>query len=133
MLLLRVLEKGLPAAAVFVRNSGTEDKLLLYLRGRMEFAERLNELADQCIIAFCCFRLKIKIVHWLRLSSLFYYVCQMKQKGQWNCVEWNLILFHLNGLLHEMHSRQKLIQKEGGMWSITETGRACLIYSERSE
>ena len=30
-------------------------------------------------------------------------------------------------LLHVMHSRQKLIQKDGDMWSITETGRACLI------
>ena len=36
-------------------------------------------------------------------------------------------------LLHEMHSCQKLIQKEEDMWSITETGRACLIYSERTE
>jgi len=45
--------------------------------------------------------------------------------------EFNTIPFER--LLHEMHSCQKLIQKEGGMWRITETGRACLIYSERSE
>jgi len=38
----------------------------------------------------------------------------------------------LERLLHEMSSRQKLIRKEGDCWSITEMGRICLNYSERS-
>ena len=47
MLLLNVIENGLPAAAVFVRNSGTEDKLALYLRGRKELEVRLESLAEK--------------------------------------------------------------------------------------
>jgi hypothetical protein len=40
-------ENGLPAAAVFVRNSGTEDKMVLYLRGSKELEVHLESLADK--------------------------------------------------------------------------------------
>ena len=36
-------------------------------------------------------------------------------------------------LFHEMSSRQKLIQKNADLWSITELGLNFLNYSERSE
>ncbi|MCH2270157.1 MAG: hypothetical protein MK510_06385 [SAR324 cluster bacterium] len=42
-------------------------------------------------------------------------------------------LISLERLLLEMSSRQKLIRKEGDCWSITEMGRICSNYSERSE
>ena len=47
MLLQRVLENGLPVAAVFIRNSGTEDKLTLYLRGRQDLSMKLENLAEK--------------------------------------------------------------------------------------
>ena len=132
MLLLRVLEKGLPAAAVFVRNSGTEDKLLLYLRGRMEFAERLNEFADNVYrFLLLSFKNKNSAMAQAEQSILLCLSDEAKRTKKLRGKEFDTIPFER--LLHEMHSCQKLIQKEGDMWSITETGRACLIYSERSE
>ena len=47
MLLLRVLEQGDPVATVFVRNSGTEDKLSLYLRAKQAFAGSLEIIAEK--------------------------------------------------------------------------------------
>ena len=128
MLLLNVLENGISAAAVFVRNSGTEDKLALYLRGRKELEVRLESLAKK-IYPFCCFRLKIKIALWHRPSNWF---CFGLKDGAKQAIDLGFEQFakiSLNRLLHEMSSRQQLIKQEGGTWSITETGRKCLNHT----
>jgi len=41
------MEVEIAAATVFVRNSGTEDKLALYLRGRADLSGRLETLAGK--------------------------------------------------------------------------------------
>jgi len=39
----------------------------------------------------------------------------------------------LDRLINEMSSRQKLIKKDKGMWSITDLGRTLINHSEHSE
>ena len=45
MLMIRIFQHNLPVAMVYVRNSGTEDKLALYLRGSSKLTEQLDSLA----------------------------------------------------------------------------------------
>ena len=132
MLLLNVLEKGLPAAAVFVRNSGTEDKLSLYLRGRKELEVRLESLAEK-IYTFLLLSFKNKNSPMAQAEQL---VLLRLKDGAKQAIDLSFEQFakiSLNRLLHEMSSRQQLIKQEGDTWSITETGRLCLNHYERSE
>jgi len=132
MLLLNVLENGLPAAAVFVRNSGTEDKMALYLRGRKELEVRLESLAEK-IYPFLLLSFKNKNSPMGQAEQL---VLLRLKDGAKQVIDLSFEQFakiSLNRLLHEMSSRQQLIKQEGDTWSITETGRICLNHTERSE
>ena len=132
MLLLNVLENGLPAAAVFVRNSGTEDKMALYLRGRKELEVRLESLAEK-IYPFLLLSFKNKNSPMAQAEQL---VLLRLKDGAKQVIDLSFEQFakiSLNRLLHEMSSRQQLIKQEGDTWSITETGRICLNHTERSE
>ena len=132
MLLLNVLENGLLAAAVFVRNSGTEDKLALYLRGRKELEVRLESLGEK-IYPFLLFSFKNKNSPMAQAEQL---VLLCLKDGAKQAIDLSFEQFakiSLNRLLHEMSSRQQLIKQEGDTWSITETGRICLNHTERSE
>ena len=132
MLLLNVLENGLPAAAVFVRNSGTEDKMALYLRGSKELKVHLESLADK-IYPFLLLSFKNKNSPMAQAEQL---VLLRLKDGAKQVIDLSFEQFakiSLNRLLHEMSSRQQLIKQEGDTWSITETGRICLTNSERSE
>ena len=131
MLLLRVLENGLPAATVFVRNSGTEDKLALYLRGRADLAGRLESLAEK-IYPFLLLSFKNKTNAMAQAEQLVLYCLKDGAKKTIDLKHEKFATISLERLLHEMSSRQKLIRKEGDCWSITEMGRICLNYSERS-
>jgi len=132
ILLLNVLENGLTAAAVFVRNSGTEDKLALYLRGRKELEVRLESLAEK-IYPFLLLSFKNKNSPMGQAEQL---VLLRLKDGAKQVIDLSFEQFakiSLNRLLHEMSSRQQLIKQEGDTWSITETGRICLNNSKRSE
>ena len=131
MLLLRVLENGLPAATVFVRNSGTEDKLALYLRGRVDLAGRLETLAEK-IYPFLLLSFKNKKNPMAQAEQLVLHCLKDGAKKTIDLKHEKFATISLERLLHEMSSRQKLIRKEGDCWSITEMGRICLNYSERS-
>ncbi len=49
MLLIRIFQHNLPVAMIYVRNSGTEDKLALYLRGSIKHTEKLDSLAKKVL------------------------------------------------------------------------------------
>ena len=132
MLLLRVLEKGIPAATVFVRNSGTEDKLALYLRGRADLSGHLETLAEK-IYTFLLLSFKNKNSPMAQAEKLVLKCLEDGAKQKIELKHEIFIKISLERLLLEMSSRQKLIRKEGDCWSITEMGRICSNYSERSE
>jgi len=130
MIILRGLEGRFCVAAAFIRNSGTEDKMALYLRGVEKFASYLEDLS-KIIYPFLLASFKNKespmakaervILNSLRSGS--------KYKSQLS----KLTPVSLERLLHEMCSRQHLIKKDGKMWRITKTGVGLLNFSERSE
>jgi phosphomannomutase len=131
MLLLNVLQNGFPVAAVFVRNSGTEDKLALYLRGRVDLAARLEALAKK-IYKYLLVSFKSKTN---QMAQAEYTVlrCLKDEAKQTSDLKLNNITnISPERLLHEMSSRQKLIRKNGELWCITELGLSCLKNSERS-
>jgi len=132
MLLLRVLENGLPAAAVFVRNSGTEDKLALYLRGREDLSERLEALAGKIYpFLLSSFKSKTSLMAQAERTVLLCVKDGAKQLRDLNLK--NIANISSERLLHEMSSRQKLIRKNAELWNITELGLNFLNNSERSE
>ena len=132
MLLIRVLENGLPAASVFVRNSGTEDKLALYMRGREDLSEHLEALATK-IYPFMLSSFKNKTSPMAKSEQI---ILRCLAERAMRSRDLDLIIIAnicLERLLHEMSSRQKLISKIGELWNITELGLNCLNNSEPSE
>ena len=132
MLLLNVLENGLPAATVFVRNSGTEDKLALYLRGRADLSGRLETLAEK-IYPFLLATFKNKNSSMAQAEQTVLRCLKDVAKKTIDLKLKNIAKISPERLLNEMSSRQKLIRKKNDFWNITEMGRLCLNYSERSE
>ena len=132
MLLLNVLQNGFPVAAVFVRNSGTEDKLALYLRGRVDLAARLETLAEK-IYKYLLLSFKSKTDS-MALAEYTVLRCLKDEAKQTSDLKLNNIAnISPERLLHEMSSRQKPIRTNGELWCITELGQNCLKNSERSD
>ena len=131
MLLLRVLENGLTAATVFVRNSGTEDKLALYLRGRADLSGRLETLAEK-IYPFLLLSFKNKKSPMAQAEQLVLHCLKNSAKKTSDLKHEKFAEISLDRLLHEMSSRQKLIRKKDDFWDITDMGRVCANISERS-
>ena len=121
MLLLNVLENGLLAAAVFVRNSGTEDKMALYLRGSKELEVRLESLAEK-IYPFLLLSFKNKNSPMAQAEQL---VLLRLKDGAKQVIDLSFEQFakiSLNRLLHEMSSRhgnifhRMFIKNISGSW-----------------
>jgi len=132
MLMIRVFQHNLPVAMVYVRNSGTEDKLALYLRGSSELTEKLDSLAKKVysylMISFKNNNSLMARAEQSILHSLSHETRQtIELKGQ----EFEKV--PIDRLLHEMSSRQKLIKKDKGMWCITDLGRKLINHSKHSE
>ncbi len=125
MLLQRVLENGLPVAAVFIRNSGTEDKLTLYLRGREGLSGNLDNIAET-IYPFLLSAFKNKANPMAQAEKIVLSCLKEKAKRTSELKINNIPNISADRLLHEMGSRQKLIRKIGEFWNITELGLICL-------
>jgi len=132
MLLLNVLQNGLPVAAIFVRNSGTEDKLALYLRSKSGLAGRLETLADK-IYPFLLSAFKNRTNPMAQAEHAILSCLKDEAKQTSDLQLNNIANISPERLLHEMSSRQKLIRKNGELCNITELGLSCLKNSERSE
>ena len=132
MLLIRVFQHNLPVAMVYVRNSGTEDKLALYLRGSREITDQLDSLAKKIYgYLMISFKNKNSLMARAEQSVLHSLSHKTRQTIELKRPEFEKV--PINSLLHEMSSRQKLIKKDKGMWRITDLGRALINYSEHSE
>ena len=131
MLLLNVLQDRLLVAAVFVRNSGTEDKLALYLRGRADLTGRLETLAER-IYPFLLSSFKNKTSPMAQAEYTVLHCLKDEAKQTSDLKLNNIANISPERLLHEMSSRQKLIRKDCEFWKITELGLSCLKNSERS-
>ena len=132
MLMIRVFKHKLPLAMVYVRNSGTEDKLALYLRGSRELTEKLDSLAKKVYwYLMIFFKNKNSLMAIAEKSILHSLSHESKQTIMLEGPEFEKV--PIDRLLNEMSSRQKLIKKYKGMWCITDLGRTLINHSEYSE
>ena len=132
MLMIRVFQHNLPVAMVYVRNSGTEDKLALYLRGSREITDQLDSLAKKIYgYLMISFKNKNSLMARAEQSILHSLSHETRQTIELKGQEFEEV--PIDRLLHEMSSRQKLIKKDKGMWCITDLGRTLINHSEHSE
>ena len=132
MLMIRVFQHNLPVAMVYVRNSGTEDKLALYLRGSSKLTDQLNSVAKKIYgYLMISFKNKNSLMARAEKSILHSLSHETRQTIELKGQEFEKVPF--DRLLHEMSARQKLIRKDKGMWSITDLGRTLINHSEHSE
>ena len=132
MLMIRVFQHNLPVAMVYVRNSGTEDKLALYLRGSSKLTEQLDSLAKKVYsYLMISFKNKNSLMARAEQSILHSLSHETRQTIELKGQEFEEV--PIDRLLHEMSSRQKLIKKDKGMWCITDLGRTLINHSEHSE
>ena len=132
MLMIRVFQHNLPVALVYVRNSGTEDKLGLYLLGSKKLAEELDSLAKK-VYSYLMISFKNKKSLMARaeksiLHSLIHHIGETIK-----LIEPEFEKVPLDRLINEMSSRQKLIEKVKGIWRITDLGRTLIKHSVNSE
>ena len=117
---------------VYVRNSGTEDKLALYLRGSSKLTEQLDSLAKKIYgYLMISFKNKNSLMARAEQSILHSLSHETRQTIEFKGQEFEEV--PIDRLLHEMSFRQKLIKKDKGMWCITDLGRKLINHSEHSE
>ena len=132
MLMIRVFQHSLPVAMVYVRNSGTEDKLALYLRGSIKLTDQLDSLARKVYgYLLISFKNKNSLMARAEQSILHSLSNEKSQTVELKGQEFEEV--PIDRLLHEMSSRQKLIKKDKVMWCITNLGRTLINHSEHSE
>jgi hypothetical protein len=132
MLLVRVFQHDVPVAMVYVRNSGTEDKLALYLRGSCKFTENLDNLSKKVYeYLMIFFKNNENLMARAEKSILNSLSRETKEIIKLKDPEFDKL--SIDRLLHEMYNRQKLIEKDKGIWRITSLGRKLITHSKNSE
>ena len=129
MIILRAFENEFCVASVFIRNSGTEDKVVLYLRGIEKYAKNLDSLSRK-IYPFLLNSFKNKNSPMAQAERMVLTSLAIGPKHTSELSK--LTQVSIDRLLHEMGSRQHLIKKDGKIWRITKTGIGLLNFSERS-
>ena len=132
MLLIRVFQQKLPVAMVYVRNSGTEDKLTLYLRSSSMLSKKLDSLSQK-VYEYLMIFFKNKDSLMARAEQSVLNSLKHETKEIIKLKEPEFDNLPTDRLLHEMAIRQKLIKKDNGVWIITDLGRTLITRSENSE
>ena len=123
LLFCHILKNGQPFGAVFVRNSGTEDKSALYLRGPHIATEPLSQLG---------FRLHLELLKGLKdpekdLAKLEWALLLAIHQGQDPfSLEAKFSGLPLARVLKEMEVKQGLITQEKGVFKVDQKGSTLL-------
>ena len=123
MIYYKILREGEPAGALFIRNSGTEDKSAIYLRGRRELLPVLREIGNEAFL-FLLKNMKSPSNELARLESE---ILRTVRRG--DSVE-NLAAKHehlpFQRVLKEMEFKERLLKRQGRTLQLTEIGAALL-------
>ncbi|MCP4296428.1 MAG: hypothetical protein GY786_12560 [Proteobacteria bacterium] len=119
MLYCKIIKNGDLVGSVFIRNSGTEDKSALYLRGDLSIIQELEKIGQ----ALHLYLLK-------NLKDITKIIAQMEQQimknlheaKSLNDIQVNYPGQPLDRVLKEMNLKQGLIEKTGSVWTLTNTG-----------
>ena len=118
-------EKGLPVFSLFIRNSGTEDKLSLYLRGRSEIRDMLERIGS---MIYGYLLKNVKDYSKPAAQAERYILTQLNDSS----CSWEELHKpeHLQTSSEEifrlMHARQSLIRLIDTRWELTRWGIICL-------
>ena len=118
LLMLQLKDKNTLKIAIFIRNSGTEDKLSLYIQGNGIFDAALNELSREIYWHLLC-HCKNRNSNWYQ-SEAQIMVEILKES---TVISWPENPVTKSRLLHEMRNKQKFITGGSENLELTEMGR----------
>ena len=118
LLMLQLKDKNTLKIAIFIRNSGTEDKLSLYIQGNGISDAALNELSREIYWHLLC-HCKNKNSNWYQ-SEAQIMVELLKESP---VISWPENPVTKTRLLHEMRNKQKFITGGSENLELTEMGR----------
>ena len=118
LLMLQLKDKNTLKIAIFIRNSGTEDKLSLYIQGNGISDAALNELSGQIYWHLLC-HCKNRNSNWYQ-SEAQIMVEILKES---TVISWPENPVTKSRLLHEMRNKQKFITGGSENLELTEMGR----------
>lgn len=97
-----IKKQGIIQTAIFVRNSGTEDKTSLYLRGKQE-AEKIFYPIFEELQAFLLVNLKVKNCHNYRFSTKYLTAIHKGEVNKLNKIEID------KSIVRQLQNKEKLI------------------------
>ena len=118
LLMLQLKDKNTLKIAIFIRNSGTEDKLSLYIQGNGISDAALNELSREIYWHLLC-HCKNRNSNWYK-SEAQIMVELLKESP---VISWPENPVTKSRLLHEMRNKQKFITGGSENLELTEMGR----------
>jgi hypothetical protein len=118
LLMLQLKDKNTLKIAIFIRNSGTEDKLSLYIQGNGISDAALNELSREIYWHLLC-HCKNRNSNWYQ-SEAQIMVELLKESP---VISWPENPVTKSRLLHEMRNKQKFITGGSENLELTEMGR----------
>ena len=120
-------EEEMPIFSLFIRNSGTEDKLSLYLRGRSENRNMLDRIGSM-VYGYLLKNVKdytktaAKMEHYI-LTQLNNSSCSWEELHKPEHFKTSI-----EEIFRLMHARQSLIRLIDKRWELTHWGIICLGY-----
>ncbi len=121
MLYCSILENNKQCGAIFIRNSGTEDKSALYLRGEQRLSEYLEGIGRE---------LHLKMLLELKVKSNEFTRFEIELLGTIQKGEAIEKIFNSNSnlpaerILKEIEFKEKLVRKDKGTYCLTEKGES---------
>lgn len=115
-------EEGSVRAALFVRNSGTEAKTSIYLRGPEELGGEFADLVEEAALVLHR-QMKESDSPWAMAERAI--LTRLRERGPLPLAEFADLLWPVNGkrLLVEMGAKQKLVEAQGDRLALTGFGR----------
>lgn len=131
MLYFLLESKGQLIASIFVRNSGTEDKMSLYFRGRIVDQSKLDQLGND-IYAYLLPRVKDNNKVFAKEEISILKQLEKKSLSAERIFVSNELSPSKNRLLKEIGTKQGLIKFQNQTWKLSNLGKTLLNFSERS-
>ncbi len=117
MLLLQLEEQGSLQMLLFVRNSGTEDKMSIYVHGRQQHRQQLTNLLQKGA-EFLLLRVKNSQSDWAQWEASLLKAL----RGKLASLPWPQEAGKRRRLLHEVRNKQKLVVGEEANLALTPLG-----------
>jgi phosphomannomutase len=123
MLFCKITKADKLTGSVFIRNSGTEDKSALYLRGDRMISEELAKIGSE-LHGYLLKNLKDKSKEIAQLESKI--LQAIDQQLSLEPLTVNHPSLPVERVLKEMHLKQGLIAKDGIGWTLTDQGSSLI-------